>query len=82
MLFENYKTQGQKEKMIIIDFYEILNQPLLQLKYSSFKSIQIYNIITYKHVKINMDDDTYKESMIIPSFGGVEDVSVGRFSCF
>ena len=30
-------------------------------------------LFSYKHVKIIMDDDTQKEKMIIPSFGGVED---------
>ena len=31
---------------------------------------------------MNKDDDTQKENIIIPSFGGVEDVSVGKSSCF
>ena len=31
---------------------------------------------------MNMNDDTQKEMIIIPSFRGVEDVSVGKFSCF
>ena len=53
MSIGNHKNQGYDQA-----FYEILNQLLLYLKYSSFKSTQIYNIITYKHVKINMDDDT------------------------
>ena len=59
-------------------FYEILIQQLLQLQMISFKSTQIYDIVTYRHVKIKMDDDTQKEQMIIPSFEGVEDVLVGR----
>ena len=51
-------------------------------KYSSFKSTQIYNIITYKLVKIDIDNDTQKEKMIIPSFGGAEDIFVERFCYF
>ena len=33
-------------------------------------------------IKIYIDDDTEKEKTIIPSLGGVEDVSVGRSNCF
>ena len=46
------------------------------------KSTQIHDINTYTHVKINMDDGTQKEKMIIPSFGGAENVSVGVSSYF
>ena len=31
---------------------------------------------------MNMNDDTQKEKIIIPSFVGAEDVSVGKFSDF
>ena len=31
---------------------------------------------------MNMVDNTQKEKIIIPSFGGAEDVSVGKFNCF
>ena len=31
---------------------------------------------------MNMDDDTQKEKIIIPSFGGVEDVFIGKFNDF
>ena len=77
MSLENHKNQGYDQA-----FYEILIQQLLYLKYSSFKSTQIYNIISYKHVKISMDDDTQKEKVVIPSFGGVEDISIGRSRYF
>ena len=53
MSLENHKNQGYDQT-----FYEILIQQLLYRNYSSFKSTQIYNIISYKHVKIRMDDDT------------------------
>ena len=33
-------------------------------------------------IKMYMDDDTQKEKTIIPSLGGAEDVSVGRFNYF
>ena len=33
-------------------------------------------------IKMYVNDDTQKEKTIIPSLGGVEDVSVGRSSCF
>ena len=46
-----------------------------------FKSTQIYHNII-KISKMNIDDDTQKEKIIIPSFWGVEDVSVGKFSHF
>ena len=29
-----------------------------------------------------MNDDTLKERMFIPSFGGAEEVSVGKSNCF
>ena len=31
---------------------------------------------------MNMDDDTQKKKIIIPSFGGGEDVSVSKSNCF
>ena len=31
---------------------------------------------------MNMDDDTQKEKIIIPSFRGAEDVSVDKSNCF
>ena len=77
MSFGNHKNQGQDQA-----FYEILIQQLLQLNYSSFISTQMYNFIPRKYAKINKDDDTQKEKMIIPSFDGAEDVSVGRSNYF
>ena len=31
---------------------------------------------------MNMNDDTQKEMIIIPSFRGVEDISLGKSNCF
>ena len=43
---------------------------------------QIDIINTCIHVEINMNNDTQKERMFILSFGGVEDVLIGKSSCF
>ena len=40
-------------------------------------------ILLYKiMIKMYIDDDTQKEKIIIPSLGGVADISVSRSSCF